>query len=582
MKKKKAVIWGGIGIFILLLCIVLILSQNKNELGRDKDEEFASGTDIKIEAISSEQNNSLYKLCKVWGYVKYRHPDIINGKINWDAELFRIMPEILKSENQENTNKILYDWLKKFPFEQKTDKKAEKYLTYSQKEDRGESDSSWIYDNEFLGTEVSEYLQKLSKTFIGERKNAYTSFEDNQQVAFLKNEKNYPLRNDDDGMKLLSLFRFWNIYEYYSPNVQITRKDWDEVLKEGIVKIVETKTYKDYALAIAEVAAQTGDAHLEVFDKEGALGNIYGKYYLQCDLIYADNRVVVNQVKKGEEKLKAGDILLSVDDMEIDKRIEELSKYKAIPQENKFLEKIKYQLIQTKELTSEVVVLRNGKEKSLKVTTSKDIYQYQNPQKAGLIKDENIGYIDPSTLEEGDLEKRMKEFADTKGIIVDLRYYPSTEITYLLAEYIIPEQKIFAYLSFSNPAVPGSYYSVPFSSGKGSLKDKEYPQYKGKIILLMNERSMSQSEFAIMSLRQSPNAVVIRSNSIGADGNTVQVKLPGDIQMKISGLGVYTPEREQTQRVGLKPDIEIFPTIEGIKEKRDEVLERGIAEILNK
>ena len=52
--------------------------------------------------------------------------------------------------------------------------------------------------------------------------------------------------------------------------------------------------------------------------------------------------------------------------------------------------------------------------------------------------------------------------------------------------------------------------------------------------------------------------------------------------MKISGLGVYTPEREQTQRVGLKPDIEIFPTIEGIKEKRDEVLERGIAEILNK
>ena len=363
MKKKKAVIWGGIGIFILLLSIVLILSQNKNELGRDKDEEFASGTDIKIEAISSEQNNSLYKLCKVWGYVKYRHPDIINGKINWDAELFRIMPEILKSENQENTNKILYDWLKKFPFEQKTDKKAEKYLTYSQKGDRGESDSSWIYDNQFLGTEVSDYLQKLSKTFIGERKNAYTSFEDNQQVAFLKNEKNYPLRNDDDGMKLLSLFRLWNIYEYYSPNVQITRKDWDEVLKEGIFKIVETKTYKDYALAIAEVAAQTGDVHLEVFDKEGALSNIYGKYYLQCDLIYTDNRVVVNQVKKGEEKLKAGDILLSVDDMEIDKRIEELSKYKAIPQENKFLEKIKYQLIQTKELTSEVVVLRNGKEK---------------------------------------------------------------------------------------------------------------------------------------------------------------------------------------------------------------------------
>ena len=581
MKKKKVIFLGVIGVSVVILCIGLILSKNKNKLERDKDKEFASGTKIEIEEVSSEQKESLYKLCKVWGYVKYRHPDIIEGEINWDAELFRVMPEILQSENQENTNKILYDWLKKFPFEEKTDKKAEEYLTYPQKDNVGEPESKWIYDEQFLNKDVSNYLQKLSKTFIGERKNAYASFYDNQPLTFFTNEKNYPLREDDDGMKLLSLFRFWNIYEYYSPNVQIARKDWDEVLKAEIHRMVQTKTYREYALVIAEIAAQTGDPHLEVIDNEDILINFYGKYYLQCELMYVENKVIINQVGKDEKNLKVGDILLSIDGIELEKRIKELKKYKAIPEEDKFVAKIKYQLMQTEGKTSEVIVLRDGEEKKLKVNTSEEPYMYENPQKNGFIEEEKIGYIDPSDLKEGDLEKLMEKFADTEGIIVDLRYYPSSVIAYSMAEYINPEMKEVLQFVFPNPAVPGRYYAIPMSVGKGMMKDKEYPQYSGKVILLMDERSVSQSETTIMSLRQSPNAVVIGSDSRGANGDLVEVKLPGDLRINMSGLGVYTPEGEQTQRVGLKPDIEIFPTIQGIKEGRDELLEKGIEEILN-
>lgn len=40
-----------------------------------------------------------------------------------------------------------------------------------------------------------------------------------------------------------------------------------------------------------------------------------------------------------------------------------------------------------------------------------------------------------------------------------------------------------------------------------------------------------------------------------------------------------TPEMGQTQRVGLAPDIEVYPTIEGIKQGRDELMEAAIAYI---
>lgn len=112
--------------------------------------------------------------------------------------------------------------------------------------------------------------------------------------------------------------------------------------------------------------------------------------------------------------------------------------------------------------------------------------------------------------------------------------------------------------------------------GESSGCTSEYSPYMGKVILLMDEGTQSQSEFTIMSLRQAPNTTVLGNPSIGADGNITIVKLPGTIQFPISGLGVYTPEGEQTQRCGLQPDVECYQTIDGILSGKDELVEKAI------
>jgi len=48
----------------------------------------------------------------------------------------------------------------------------------------------------------------------------------------------------------------------------------------------------------------------------------------------------------------------------------------------------------------------------------------------------------------------------------------------------------------------------------------------------------------------------------------------------ISGIGIFYPDGGQTQRVGVRINEIVEPTIEGVKAGRDEVLERAI-EILN-
>ena len=41
--------------------------------------------------------------------------------------------------------------------------------------------------------------------------------------------------------------------------------------------------------------------------------------------------------------------------------------------------------------------------------------------------------------------------------------------------------------------------------------------------------------------------------------------------------GIYTPDGDQTQIIGISPDIEVKKTIAGIKEGRDEVKEAAVA-----
>ncbi len=58
----------------------------------DTDHEFDAGSKISLAGLSPLQIQNLEMLGKVWGFVKYHHPDIATGKSHWDYELFESCP----------------------------------------------------------------------------------------------------------------------------------------------------------------------------------------------------------------------------------------------------------------------------------------------------------------------------------------------------------------------------------------------------------------------------------------------------------------------------------------------------------
>jgi C-terminal processing protease CtpA/Prc len=161
--------------------------------------------------------------------------------------------------------------------------------------------------------------------------------------------------------------------------------------------------------------------------------------------------------------------------------------------------------------------------------------------------------------------------------VVDIRNYPSEFVVFALGGHLVTERTEFARFTTADPRNPGA-----FLWGSPVALEPLEPTFTGTVVILVNEVSQSQAEYTAMALRASPNALVAGSMTAGADGNVSPIPLPGGISSMISGIGVFYPDRTPTQQVGIVPDLEVLPTIQGVREGRDEVLEAAVSHALGR
>ena len=93
---------------------------------------------------------------------------------------------------------------------------------------------------------------------------------------------------------------------------------------------------------------------------------------------------------------------------------------------------------------------------------------------------------------------------------------------------------------------------------------------------MINEETQSGAEFTCMMFQTAPDVKCIGSQTAGADGNVIDITFPGNLHTFISGIGVFYPDGRETQRIGIVPDIEVHPTIAGIRAHKDELLDRAV------
>jgi C-terminal processing protease CtpA/Prc len=520
------------------------------------------------------ETQKLAATAKIWGFLKYYHPNVADGKTNWDDQLFDILPQVEEAQTKEEFSTVLENWIAslgevKSYKTTKPDQKADYFYK--------NFDLSWIKKKELFSKSLSIKLKFIEENRIQGKQFYVDYLRDGGVPLQFKNEINYPdFKWTDKNLRLLALFRYWNYIEYFFPYKYQMDQNWDSALTEMMPRFSNSESEKDFVLAMREISVKLNDTHAST--QTSKLFEYFGDKWIPVDVKFIDGKAVVTNFKNDSlariDDIKVGDVITKMDGKTITQIITEKQKYVEGSNFPSILKNFNWHVFCGNSDSIEIEFSRDGK------TAVKTInrYSYQNlkitfkDQDKWKLLDDNIGYADLGALDVNDIPALIEQFNNTKAMVFDVRSRPH-DVMYQISEWLNPEPKEFARFLEPDLSFPSRYIWKEEIEKCGN-NNQNY--YKGKVIFLVNEEAISHSEFTIMALKTAPKATIIGSQTGGADGANYRFEIIKGFRSSFTCQGVFYPNKKETQRIGIIPDIEVKPSIKGIQEGKDEVLDRAI------
>ncbi|MBP5649686.1 MAG: peptidase S41 [Bacteroidales bacterium] len=557
--------------FFITAILTLLIVNLSFAQSTVKDTAYNHSSGVVFPEMTPQLVDNLDLLGRVWGFLKYHHPVISKGAYNWDEELFKMLPGYLQVKDNKQRDNYLTKWILSFG-KIPVNKNVKPVDTNAILK----PDMAWI-NLEDLSPKLYNLLMKVYQN----RNNGlyYVSFSSLWvKAANFTHENNYAeLEYPDAGFRLLALYRYWNMVHYFFPYKSLTDADWNTVMKKHIPSFISATDKKSYWKAVRRLIAQIDDTHGAVWSLKPTKSLDY--YRTPFKVRFLNNDTLVVSSYWDTEKVDSsgphtGDVITHIDRKPVSYWIDSLAPYHAASNHPVKLRQLKWEICGGSEPSVNISFVSDGIPKEATITRYN--FEEMNPtfQTDSIcykVLGDSIGYVSMDDITEAWVKRIADTLHSTKGLILDLREYPNETINYKFYSILSDKSRPFFKATEANMNNPGQFtFSKPVYTGKGKQA------YPGKIAILINEESQSHAEFCTMMYRTLPNSIVIGNTTAGADGNVVGIQLPGGVCSYFSGIGIYYPDGTETQRVGIIPDIYVWPTVQGIRDGRDEILEKAL------
>ena len=558
--------------FLLLACVALPV--------------YAQMTSAAVVSTDLRSNDDVYEYCyyscKVWGYFKYFHSEVAKGPdtVQWDDALLAHLAEITaQGVTTDQYYQSLLAMLDKAgdmaepgsdPPEIPEDLKPNLDLSWF--------DDTFITNNSELQARLLEVQEKFrpQDNYYVTRGLAPNFSSDDGYFACAMNPP--PLR-----IRLLGLFRYWNAIQYFFPYKTIMDQHWDATLVEMLPYFITCACLDDYTGAVLRLSRRIDDTH--GFVSGPNVGAFLGQYVIPVAVETVDEHSVVYRVLSDDLDIAVGDILLEINGVPIATLKANLRPFTAASNPAAANRILDIDIFRGEQETQPVneLTLKDASGNTYVAFAARDmtlsLYKsklHQPQYDTWCIMDcggQSFGYIHMGLLQSAEIGQMFTDLWDTNGLVFDIRDYPHGTLWYLV-NYLFDEDVFIA--KFTKPSVtyPGT---ITWKNETLHVNNTSMGVYNKKLAVIFNEETLSQAEYTSMGLERHPHAVKIGSQTSGADGNVTKIYFPGRLTMMFTGLGVFYPDGTETQRIGIVPDIEVRPTIESIRESRDEPLETALA-----
>lgn len=528
--------------------------------------------------LSKGEIDRLYYTAKVWGYYKYFHTEVAKGSYNWDSVLIQTLPMVLNASSDEAYRSALLTMIKMpAPFLRTTPTPttAPESLKFN-------LNLSWITDPTFSAELVDSFT--VLKTWNTSRSNYYVGQAFVNGNPTFDNDKQFYQLSDtllpSLDQRLLGLFRYWNIINYFYPYKNLMDQPWDATLKEFIPLIVDISTYGDYVKTWMRLRTRLNDAHASLSSQYFPTNY---SYYLPFKLRMVENKTVVTKILDSST-IAPGDIILKINGTDITAFRDSLSQFiqgSNHASKNRNIHTFLLRgaqnqpvilLLETASGIKEIIVKRSLISTSYyaALLQTGPIWKILEPISTG----KKIGYVDMERLTTGMIQQMFSDLAETDQIIIDLRNYPQGTLWPMIG-YLFNAPIHIANFTVPDIKNPGTLFWYSENIGSNFMPI----HYKNNVVLLFNEETQSQAEYTIMGFEQHPPATKVGSQTAGGDGNVSAIYLPGGLYSYFTGLGNFYPDYTPTQRIGIIPDVYVYPTIKGIRDGKDEELEEALPRV---
>ena len=394
---------------------------------------------------------------------------------------------------------------------------------------------------------------------------------ENLQKILTKDIQGKAEQLEQEPTRLANVVVAWNVFQHFYPYFDEVKTNWDSVLTVTLAEAFRNTSAYFFVKVMRNMVAALRDGHAwyhympNGFALNVKVENIEGKPVI---------------IASQDSLLKRGDVIVKVDGYDTKARLlEEESLTSGTPQWKRAeaVDNIIHSMIKELPLT----INRNGVLMDItakcKPLNNRSVFEHSALEQIGSASlTDKVWYIDLAQVSVAEIEAKANEFAQAKGIVFDMRGYPKdgnaeilgyvTDSPLLAPRYLVPQ---IIYPDREN--VPG--YDT---NGRWSVQPT-LPRWKGKIVFLTGGGAISQAEDIMSMVEHYKLGEIVGETTAGADGNVNILRLPGGSNIRWTGMKVLKHDGSQHHLVGIKPTVPAVRTLQGIREGRDEVLEKALS-----
>jgi len=367
----------------------------------------------------------------------------------------------------------------------------------------------------------------------------------------------------------------WNVFRHFFPYWEDAAGTPASLLHRALVKTLTDKTPYDFQRTLQQLCVALKDGHMWVMS---AFGDTTNTHVASLRFAYAEGEVVVKDLLDTAltRGLRPGDVVDSIDGENaltaLSNREQQFSGSPQL-QEWKGLDALPRGPVNS---NMRLVIRQDGKEKIYSLPRVPreryDTVPDRRNVKGHKELSPGVYYFDLVDTS-NDVIQMKDQLVSAKAIIFDYRGYPYVDYNFIIQQLLTKEDT--THWLFTPQILYPDYKQVTYISEGWDLQPQQ-PHLNARIYFLSDTRDGSAAESYMSFIKDFKLATIVGQPTGGFNGGINFFDLPAYFQLGFSGMLVTDHYGKKCHIQGFQPDVRVDPTIKGISEGRDEILEKAI------